>query len=225
MSNEIPSPVEKALNPSGKEVVRQTLETMSIGPEMMHAFARETMQGAELLGTNLTLDVRKKVTNPQLFGYDYKVEGVGDEGDGPNHIGYAKIFVATEGVRPMITGREDGTANGAVNMIIRETLKCHRKGMESSGLKLGDDIITSKAGSLSSEQKERLVAAEQAVVEHLLERVAGTADLSEESGLTVARWIGSGADQIDGMAIMAEIGDRMTPILAELVQLTEQGEE
>ena len=110
-------------------------------------------------------------------------------------------------------------------MVIRETLKCHRKGMESADLKLGDDIITSKAGKLSEEQKGRLIAAEQAIVEHLLDLVAGTAGLSEESGSTIARWVGSGADRIDGMAIMAEIGDRMAPLLSELVNLAEQGQE
>lgn len=224
MSNEIPSPVEFASNPSGKEAVRQALETMSIGPELMHAFAKETMQGAELVGTNLAIDVRKKVSNPGLFSYDYHAAAIAvrDE-DGPHHEGIAKIYAATEGVRPMVTAQEEEAEPGAVNTIIKQLLKNHRKGMASIDLKPGDEPVSSKAGKLSPSESKLLANAEKAATEHLLDTVAGSTNpVNQEAALEVAKWVGGKSGEDDGRAIIADIADRMSPMLTQLVALSKQ---
>lgn len=208
--------------PSAKEVVRQTLEAMSIGPELMHKFARKTMEGAVLLGTDLTLYVGEKKTNPRIFSYDFKAAATTEgNDDGPHHEGFAKIFVPTEGVKPMLAS--EGGATGFLNLLVRQVLKRHRKGMDSDSLKPGDEPITSKAGNLSGEQTARLSRAAEAVIDYLMGRVAGSDEpASQEALLAVASWVDSDATEADGGAVITNIVDRLAPTLAELVELAQR---
>lgn len=187
------------------EVVSR-LESIEMSPEDMFEVAKEIFKGSEILGTNLTVKIGEKKTNPDRFSVDFLAFNEGSSGDGPNHTGHAKIFIPSEGTRPMLT--IEGS-KGYLNTLFSQFLKVQKKGYQAGGLAEGESIST-KAGRLSDAEKDSLDTAVQSMIWEVVERLAAEkagvdgykSDLSDARSRQINEYIGSVDDPGAGRLVL-----------------------